>query len=135
MCTGHTTNSSVINSKTLHSSSTCQKQFFYKSKLEKHKKSHLHKDFKHRICSKGIFREIQAKNHGYKCLKIKTNEKFLAAFVYPNTTISNTDILEQTDEVHLLIEQVLLDIKNPDLDNISSTPNNNSKKDSSYFSG
>ena len=43
--------------------------------------------------------------------------------------------MEQTDEVHLLIEQVLLDIKNPDLDNISSTPNNNSKKDSSYFSG
>ena len=95
----------------------------------------MHKDFKHRICSKGIFREIQAKNHGYKYLKIKTNEKLLAAFVYPNTTISNTDILEQTDEVHLLIEQVLLDIKNPDLDNISSTPNNNSKKDSSYFSG
>lgn len=68
-------------------------------------------------------------------MKIKTNEQFLAAFVYPNTTISNTDIVEQTDEVHLLIEQVLLDIKHPDLDNISSTPNNNSKKDSSYFSG
>ena len=68
-------------------------------------------------------------------MKIKTNEQFLAPFVYPIPPIRNTDIVEQTDEVHLLKEQVLLDNKILDLDNISSTLNNHSKNDSSYFSG
>ena len=76
LCTDHTTNSSVINSKTLHSSSTCQKQFFYKNKLQKHKKSHLHKDFKHRICSKGFLEKFKLKTMDRNAWKLKPMNSF-----------------------------------------------------------